>query len=299
MKPKSWKKWLLTIIKISLFLLACYFIYEIIEKNLTALKSIEIKNNAFFVGILLASILFYVALMMVLVFAWVVLLGFQEPQRSAKVYFKSQIMKYLPGNVFHFAYRHHQTKSANISHKQLGMTTAYESIVLVISALLISHLLFLWPEQITWLTNHLPIPIWALLLIEVVGCMLLLKMLPGFGFLTTLFSYFVYFAGMGLINYLLISALGFESQPYLFITACFALAWLAGYLIPGAPGGTGIREIVFIMLCAPKMAEYEALLIIALTRLISIVAESLIYFMASKLSQPYRHFSTWSGKTMP
>lgn len=299
MNQNPWKKWLLTIVKITLFLLACYFIYEIIEKNFTAIKSIEIKNKTLFVGTVLASIFFYVALMMVLVFAWMVLLGFQEPQRTAKVYFKSLIMKYLPGNVFHFAYRHHQTKSANISHKQLGMTTAYESMVLVMAALLTSHLLFIWPEHITWLTIYLPIPIWALLLIEVVGCVFLVKMLIGSGFLTTLVSYFVYFAGMGLINYLLISAMGFESQPYLFISACFALSWLAGYLIPGAPGGTGIREVIFVLICAPKMAEYEALLIIALTRLISIVAESLIYFTASKLSRPYRHFLTWSGKTMP
>ncbi len=299
MNQKSWKKRLITFIKITMFLLACYFIYEIIEKNLTALKSIEIKNNTLFVGIFLATIFFYTALMTVLVFAWIVLLGFQDPQRSAKVYFKSLIMKYLPGNVFHFAYRHHQTKSVNFSHKQLGMATAYESMVLVIAALLISNLLFLWPEQITWLTNFLPVPVWALFLIEVVGCMFFVQMLIRSGFLTTLLSYFVYFAGMGLISYLLISALGFESQPYLFITACFALSWLAGYLIPGAPGGTGIREIVFIILCTPKMAEYEALLIIALIRLISIVAESVIYFTASRLSQPYRRFSTWSDKTMP
>lgn len=292
MNQKSWKKWLTTLIKITLFLLACYFIFEIIERNLTALKSIEIKNNTLFVGIFLASIFIYIALMMVLVFAWIVLLGFQESLRSAKVYFKSLIMKYLPGNVFHFAYRHHQTKSVNFSHKQLGMATAYESMVLVISALLTSHLLFFWPEQITWLTNYLPVPIWALFLIEIVGCMFFVKILINTSFLTILSSYFVYFAGMGLISYLLIFALGFESQPYLFITACFALSWLAGYLIPGAPGGTGIREIIFIILCTPKMAEYEALLIIALIRLISIVAESIIYFSASRLSQPYRHFST-------
>ncbi|MEZ5472838.1 MAG: hypothetical protein R3E90_13790 [Marinicella sp.] len=237
--------------------------------------------------------------MMALVFGWVVLLKFKEPQRCAKIYFKSQIMKYLPGNIFHFMFRHQQTKNKNFTHKQLGMVAFYESLLLVLAAFIVANLLFYWPDQITWLTSWLPVPFWAIVLMEFIGAVFMIRIMINIGPITALLSYFIYFAGMGLITYMLIGVLNFESQPYLFITACFALSWLAGYVIPGAPGGTGVRELIFIMLCSPKMAEHEALIIIALIRLISIFSEGVIYLLAEKLSRPYRHLSVWSGKTMP
>jgi len=299
MKQKPWQKWLLGLLRAAIFILACYFIYQVIDKNIAALKSIEINNWMLLIAVLFTSTIIYSLLMMNLVFAWLVLLRFKDPQHCAKIYFKSQIMKYLPGNIFHFMYRHQQTKNNNFTHKRLGMTAFYESLLLVMAAFLIANLLFYWPDQITWLTNWLPVPFWAIVLMEFIGAIFMARLLINTGVLTALTSYSIYFMGMGLITYVLIGALGFESQPYLFITACFALSWLAGYVIPGAPGGTGVREMVFILLCTPKMAEYEALVIIALIRLISIFTEAGIYFMAPKLSRVYRHLSVWSGKTAP
>lgn len=299
MNHNLWQKWLLSTFRLIIFLLACYFIYHVIQENITALKALEIKHKTLFAGTFLAANLIYISLMMALVFAWLVLLKFKEPQRCAKVYFKSQIMKYLPGNIFHFMYRHQQTKNIHFTHKQLGMTAFYESLLLVVAAFIMANLLFYWPDQITWLTNWLPVPFWAIVLMEFIGAIFIARLLINTGALTALMSYLFYFMGMGLITHVLIVALGFESQPYLFITACFALSWLAGYVIPGAPGGTGVRELVFILLCSPKMAEHEALIIIALIRLVSIFSETAIYFMAEKLSHPYRRLSTWSGKTMP
>ncbi|MCW8869920.1 MAG: hypothetical protein OQK49_04385 [Proteobacteria bacterium] len=208
-------------------------------------------------------------------------------------------MKYLPGNIFHFMYRHQQTKNNNFTHKQLGMAAFYESLLLVMAAFIIANLLFYWPDQITWLTNWLPVPFWTIVLMEFVGAIFMARLMINAGFITALVSYLFYFMGMGLITYLLIEALGFLSQPYIFMTACFALSWLAGYVIPGAPGGTGVRELVFILLSSPKMPKHEALIIIALIRLISIFSEMAIYFLAEKLSRPYQHLSAWSDKTMP
>lgn len=299
MNHKTWQKWLLGIFRLTIFILACYFIFRVIQQNISALKALEIEHKSLFAGTFILSHAIYIGLMILLVLAWLVLLKFKEPQRCAKIYFKSQIMKYLPGNIFHFMYRHQQTKNNHFTHKQLGMAAFHESLLLVMAAFIIANLLFYWPDQITWLTDWLPVPFWAIVLMEFVGAIFMARLLINTGVLTALTSYLFYFVGMGLITYILIGALGFESQPYLFITACFALSWLAGYVIPGAPGGTGVRELVFILLCSPKMAEHEALIIIALIRLISIFSEAVIYFIAEKLSRPYRHLSAWSGKTMP
>lgn len=299
MNHKTWQTWLIGIFRLIIFILACYFIFRVIQQNISALKALEIKNKSLFAGTFVVAHGIYIVLMMSLVFAWLVLLKFREPQRCAIVYFKSQIMKYLPGNIFHFMYRHQQIKNNHFTHKQLGMAAFYESLLLIGAAFIMANLLFYWPNQITWLTNWLPLPFWTIVLMEFIGAIFMVRLLINTGALTALTSYLIYFMGMGLITYLLIEALGFLSQPYIFMTACFALSWLAGYVIPGAPGGTGVRELIFILLCSPKMAEHEALIIIALIRLISVFSETAIYFMAEKLSLPYRHLSVWSGKTMP
>lgn len=299
MMQNHWQKILLSLFKVTVFIIASYFIFQVFKNNLTALKAIEIKNGAMLVMTCIFSLVIYTVLMMTLVFAWLVLLKFTQPQRCASIYLKSQILKYLPGNVLHFAYRHQQTKNDDFTHKQLGLAAMNETVYLVISALLISHLLFLWPAQNTWLVNWLPIPTWSFITIELMGLIFIFHWLKTASAPTVIICYLIYFFGMGLITYLLMHALGFESQHYLFLTACFAASWLAGYVIPGAPGGTGVRELVFILLCAPKMAEHEALIIIALIRVLSVLAETSIYFTASKLSGFFHRFGhlNSAGKT--
>jgi uncharacterized membrane protein YbhN (UPF0104 family) len=299
MKKSPWLNFITALIKFTVFVFAGYFIFEVVQNNLTELKSIDINADLplFFVGLI--SIITYMVLMMALVFAWLILLGFEQPKNSAAVYFKSQILKYLPGNVFHFAYRHQQTQLLGFKHKHLVLAAVYESISLVAASMLVANLLFLWPQQITWLTSWLPIPYWPILVIQIMAIIFAFKLIKGSGILSVVLCHLIYFFVMGWLAFILILSLGFESQPYLYITACFAASWLAGYVIPGAPGGAGVREAIFILLCTPKMAEYEALIIIAMIRLVSVFAETILYFIATRLSQFYRHFSTWSGKTMP
>lgn len=299
MTQKHWQKILLGISKVTVFIIASYFIYQVFQNNFTALKAIEIHNVTMLVMTCVFSLLIYTVLIMTLVFAWLVLLKFLQPERCARIYLKSQLLKYLPGNVLHFAYRHQQTKNNDFTHKQLGLAAINETLYLIISALIITHLLLLWPVQNTWLISWLPIPTWTFITIELVGLIFIFHWLKTASAPKALICYLVYFCGMGLITYLLIHAMGFESQPYLFLTACFAASWLAGYVIPGAPGGTGVRELVFVLLCAPKMAEHEALIIIALIRLLSVLAETSIYFTAPKLSRFFHRFGhlNSAGKT--
>lgn len=42
------------------------------------------------------------------------------------------------------------------------------------------------------------------------------------------------------------------------LTCLFAVAWLAGYLIPGAPGGLGVREAMMVLLFSPILGSGTA-----------------------------------------
>jgi uncharacterized membrane protein YbhN (UPF0104 family) len=38
----------------------------------------------------------------------------------------------------------------------------------------------------------------------------------------------------------------------------FAIAWIAGYLVPGAPGGLGVREAMMVMVLSPVLGAGAA-----------------------------------------
>ncbi len=71
-----------------------------------------------------------------------------------------------------------------------------------------------------------------------------------------------------------------NSVSYLQYTAGFALAFLAGFVVPGAPGGIGIREYSFVLLFQNQLGEGIALQVILLFRLISILGDLSIFLAA-------------------
>jgi len=42
------------------------------------------------------------------------------------------------------------------------------------------------------------------------------------------------------------------------LTCLFTIAWLAGYLVPGAPGGLGVREAIMVMVLSPLLGAGAA-----------------------------------------
>lgn len=295
MKDTPAFKFSIIFVKALVFFTSVYYIFLVIKKNFSALQTTSF--NWLTAIQIVASIALYMVLIMVLVLAWQFLLSKKMPAISAQIYFKSQVLKYLPGNVFHFAYRHTETKKIGFSHKQLIRASLYESMGLMVAAILVTSTLFLWPHQIPLVSQWITVPFWAVLLIQLLGLAVVIKWTQFNQLYNLLTCYLCYFFGMGLIAYGITTVFEFQPQPYLFITACFALSWLAGYAIPGAPGGLGVREATFILLTSPQVNETEALVLIALIRLISIAAEILIYFFSATLSRPYRHLEAWSDKT--
>lgn len=64
-------------------------------------------------------------------------------------------------------------------------------------------------------------------------------------------------------------------QDWLSIIGNFSLAWLLGLVIPGAPGGLGVFEAAALALLTPQFSAAVVLGTVALYRLISTLAEAL------------------------
>ena len=57
----------------------------------------------------------------------------------------------------------------------------------------------------------------------------------------------------------------------------FGVAWIAGYLVPGAPGGLGVREAVMLLLFAPMVGPGVAVGISISMRVANMLGDGLAF----------------------
>lgn len=69
----------------------------------------------------------------------------------------------------------------------------------------------------------------------------------------------------------------------------FALAFLVGYVLPGAPGGLGVREYAFVLLFDGLLPEARALQLILLLRLVTVAGDLVVFWVALGLRRKYSH----------
>jgi uncharacterized membrane protein YbhN (UPF0104 family) len=217
-------------------------------------------------------------------------------------YARSQIAKYLPGNVFHYAGRYALSRSMGASDRAilsatveelLGVATVF-AVCGTVAAALSGAQLLIW--------NTLPLPLLGLFMAVVLAAGRCLLSMPVVGRyrlqgwsarLLQSWGLFLMFLALSLVVILLLTGqirdiAGAEQLATL--VSAFCLSWLVGFLVPGAPGGIGVREAAFILLLAPLGMGVQALNIVLQFRLITIVGDTLFF-----VSTFYRREGTEHG----
>lgn len=200
----------------------------------------------------------------------------------------SQVGKYLPGNVAHLAARHTLGRERGYSHSTLLAAAVLESAVLVAVALGLGAGVAervvdagRLPEWLRPLIDGAPLaslaalPLllwlarrrrwvdatgsWSRALVELAGVYLL--------------SMVFFLAAAGCFLLLLPGA---ETLRGTSVVAWFATAWLLGFVLPGAPGGLGVREAVLLLGLAPVLGEPQAALGAVLLRIVTLSGDGLM-----------------------
>jgi len=242
----------------------------------------------------------YAALGGLLVLAWrQLLLGFGiEPRGHGRVYALSQAMKYLPGNVMHFAGRHAMGRRLGAPHRLLIQAAAAEAVALLVAGAVISLLAGPGLADAIMASTGLPMAGFGLVL---PAALALLVAIAGVGrwlhgrlqanglaweglrgpLLTAAGLYLTFFLGCGFVGaWLLAFALGISVPPVLLVTGGLALAWTVGFLTPGAPAGLGVREIVLATILSPFLGASGALALAALYRITTVAGDGLLALIA-------------------
>lgn len=229
-----------------------------------------IENSVW--GLLVLFIFFHAAANLLLAFGWGNVLQHHKLKVPTlwlvKVFFTSQIGKYIPGNIFHLAGRQLMSTAAGYSKTVIAKSLLWELILLSVVGGLISLL------AIPFIVGF-KAPLLLGLLIFTIAFALV------FVFTIRLFSKDICIAGLLYGLFLIISSVFFsliyqalsdESLPMniqVIVLASFTLSWLSGFLTPGSPAGLGVRELVLLLLLGPWMNEAHLVFSVVLSRTIS------------------------------
>lgn len=281
--------------------LACAFFLRQLWLHHAEIPAIELSVRTVLAVVL--SVLGTMFTFVLIAQMWKLLLEDQDRQLSfmsaLRIIAITQIGKYLPGNVGHFAGRALLAKDAGIPTGQTLTTIAIETAwTLAISAAFSVAALVLY-------TNHIPlnpgfdIQPWqlvfmglSLLFLPYFAINLLNKFAPrislkvGHGKLLKAPRIWtaVRVSALMMACYFLLGAVLMLQIRYLFdndfgswveLTMVFTAAWVVGYILPGAPGGLGVREAMMLALLGPDLGTTVALGVSVTMRLTSMASDAL------------------------
>ena len=279
-----------------------FLLFSITKLDINFSEICSVK--ALFVYGLLASIILAINVYL-MAFAWNINLSYLSDQKvnylkSARVYSKANIGKYIPGNVMHFVERNLFLKCQSLSQMDIAVSTIIEIAGQVFVAIIISVVLS-FNELKSVITNYISkeylivvILLTVVLLIVLVllykkndKIQLVIKRLLNKKFLLVLLKVFIIYGVVFILNgFLMVGVFRFilctelSIQQIMMIVSFFILAWLIGFVVPGAPGGLGVREAVILFLLGGVLKRDIVLLAAMIYRLMSILGDVLAYLIS-------------------
>lgn len=224
------------------------------------------------------------------------------------IFARSQLGKYIPGNVAHIAGRHVMAREYDFPHSSLITSTLIEFSGLLSAAGTIVIFATAIPALEIATTTSFPIPLHLLGFILVClmpGVALACRIAPDrFGLfsaqngqqttapsvwflLLPYFFYLCYFliAGAAFVSVCLAVSgyTAFSFTPLLLIA--FSVSWVLGFVTPGAPSGVGIREAVIFFCLQTVLPKSDALLISILFRVVTIAGDVLFWLSVELLKR--------------
>ncbi len=231
-------------------------------------------------AIVFAAIFFYATALLLLAELWHGLVQGTQDQTFSRAltfstYSKTQIAKYLPGNVFQYLSRHIVMADHGASQGGLALANILEICTLILVAGLFALIGFTFGAAPHALELSEVIPIhWLVPTAMVIAIFLIIRItrklrtLPNtpsrqrliYGLLLAS----IFFLAMGFTLLVLVGLVSGDYDPAIIVIA--VTSWLLGYVTPGAHGGIGIREFVLLIFLQAHIPEAEALIAIGLFR---------------------------------
>lgn len=262
--------------------------WEVLSKNLSTPKAA--------ITIAVTSVL-YAASLIVLPLVWRTLVSSKAviTRRDAiRIYGQSQILKYLPSNVIQLAGRQLLGRRHGIGHLALMRASFLEICLMAAVALILASPVLIkhYPGLVAGGAAIAGGIICILVVAEIASpyarnipriTRILSEFVSGVSkrsVLLAILSYAVFFVTTGMLVALISQIFGGPiaySQKGLEIASYAVGAWLIGFVMPGAPGGLGIRETTFVVIAGSAIGYALALTVIVTFRIATILSDLALF----------------------
>lgn len=182
---------------------------------------------------------------------------------SAKIaiYGPAVVAKYIPGSIFQYGSRQLNGAEFGLEQKPMAKASLIEAMLHIPAALMCAVVLYFGGGLI------------GLGVMAAVGfgaaIVVVSPMIRAGGFQLAFFAVFAVL--MTLLAGMAVSSVDPER-----LTAFFMLAWVAGFLVPVAPGGIGVRESALLALAVPAESAAVVAAFALLTRLATTIGDAAI-----------------------
>jgi hypothetical protein len=236
----------------------------------------------------------------------------------------TQFAKYVPGNVAQYIGRAGMSLVRGIPARPLAVTMVLETLLVIAAAVVMGvgpgalsevglTVVHLHRAQLALIGVLVALAIAGLFLFRRVAPPLLRRFAPKYasslgGTLlppqSRLAQAFALYCGMYacmgiglilLVRFLLPGA----PHDYWLLTAVFALAWVVGFVTPGAPGGLGVREGLMLLMLAPALTAASASVLVIALRIATTLGDALILLMGMAALPRRRIVSPASPRSVP
>ncbi|RAX41983.1 lysylphosphatidylglycerol synthase domain-containing protein [Rhizobium tropici] len=280
------------IVGVIVSLAAFAFVGRTIYRSLDSLQQ-QLASPLFLFAVA-GSVFVYAMILQLCGLAWHRLLtAIDDPPfgigRALAIYGKTQIYKYLPSNVLHMIGRYRLARSAGASNKALAFAQIAELLTILLAAAGISALLAravlvhaLKERGIDAPTFVNVLVVGGIAVLAVGATAIVRQRIAGTGrkalaaAAVAFAIYALFFIGSGLLLAALcksLSTAGGVSE----LVGIGAAAWLVGFVVPGAPGGLGVRETILIAgLSAAGLPTAEATAVALGYRFVTTVGDALV-----------------------
>lgn len=200
----------------------------------------------------------------------------------------SQLAKYIPGNIFHFAGRQAMGMAKGLPALPLLRSTGWD-----LASQLAAGSLFVFPALSAYFPAIPPLAGMCAFLLAVAASLFLVRRFADASIMAAFSCHLIFLAVSGLIfSVVLQMNLGGQMPEGLARTGvcgAFILAWLIGFVTPGAPAGAGVRELVLLFLFNGRVPEGPLLMAVLLSRGVTVVGDVVFYLLANAVALARRY----------
>ena len=220
---------------------------------------------------------------------------------AARLYFLTQIGKYLPGSVWAVVAQMELGREFGISAAASGVAAVLNLVIGILTGVVVGLVGLLLSggsaSDYWWLLLTLPGLLLVLqpvvirkavtLILRVTRRPVVALDLQGRGIVAAAGWSLLIWLFFGLHVHVLAAAVGNPGGIQRSVGA-YALAWVVGFLVFFAPAGAGARELSLVLLLSPPLGRPEALAVAVLTRVIGIVADGLVALISIAAGRSHR-----------